>query len=65
MRLKRFENLGKRHFNKMLKNPSDELEKEIVEIFNKVKNAKNDNDIIDALNIKKMFLIYQRENETL
>ena len=65
MRLKRFENLGKRHFNKMLKNSSDELEKEIVEIFNKVKNAKNDNDIIDALNIKKMFLIYQRENDTL
>ena len=49
----------------MLKNSSDELEKEIVEIFNKVKNAKNDNDIIDALNIKKMFLIYQRENDTL
>lgn len=55
MRLKRFENLGKRHFNKMLKNSSDELEKEIVKIFNKVKNAKNDNDIIDALNLKKIF----------
>ena len=31
------------------------MEKEIVKIFNKVKNAKNDNDIIDALNLKKIF----------